>query len=149
MKKKSTTDVASHGCHSERRAARDDGLAQPAGWQMLHSDWQLGRSSDVHADRTLALVQENGFQSRATEAEITSCLIPTPPENIPKNSLIPHVPEQFLALSALLPQTPVAHIAFAVCCEPCCQIARDLWLQVQKNPIGRPDEVPARKFKLF
>lgn len=26
---------------------------------------------------------------------------------------------------------------------------RQLWLQVQKNPIGRPDEVPARKFKLF
>lgn len=52
-------------------AARDDGLAQRAGWQMLDSDWQLCHSTDVHADRTLALVWKSSIQSRATEAEIT------------------------------------------------------------------------------
>ncbi len=98
LKKKRRTDVAGHGGHrwaewaiflsgclprfiysgsillsfiKWARAARDDGLAQPAAWQMLDSDWQLGRSSDVHADRTLASVRESGIQSRATEAEIT------------------------------------------------------------------------------
>lgn len=56
---------------SEHRCARDADLATAARWQMQDSDWQLGHSTVVPGDRTLASVWESAVQNHFSEAEIT------------------------------------------------------------------------------